>query len=193
MVSSSRFMARPSVPSSNSSSSFTVAAGQSRDAGDAVADLDDAPDLLGAHRGVVVRDVLAQRLGDLAGTNRELCHHSFLFLVVSIHVADSYSWPDATALAQRAEAPARGGVQAQVADLDQHAAEEGRVDGDLELDRSCPSAAPSEPHELGLLVSSSGARRAHARHAPATGLGDVARPGSRGCRRCRGAGRRSTT
>ena len=43
--SSSRFSARPSVPSSNSSSSFTAGVGQARHAGDAVADLEDAPDL----------------------------------------------------------------------------------------------------------------------------------------------------
>ncbi len=51
-------------------------AGQPRDAGDAVTDLDDAPDLLGAHGRGVVLDVALQRLGDLTGVNRELCHHS---------------------------------------------------------------------------------------------------------------------
>ena len=40
--SSSRFRARPSVPPSNSSSSLTDGVGQARDAGDAVADLEDA-------------------------------------------------------------------------------------------------------------------------------------------------------
>ena len=84
IVSSSRFIARPTVPSSNSSSSLTLADGQTRDARDAVADLDDAADLLGADVGVVLGHVLAQRLGDLAGADRELGHHRFLFLVVSI-------------------------------------------------------------------------------------------------------------
>ena len=50
--------------------------GQPGDPGDAVADLDDAPDLLGAHGRGVVLDVALQRLGDLTGVNRELCHHS---------------------------------------------------------------------------------------------------------------------
>ena len=45
--SSSRFRARPTVPSSNSSSSLTAASGRPDDAGDAVADLDDAADLGG--------------------------------------------------------------------------------------------------------------------------------------------------
>ena len=46
IVSSSRFSARPSAPPSNSSSSLTAAFGQARDTRDAVADLEDAPDLL---------------------------------------------------------------------------------------------------------------------------------------------------
>ncbi len=50
--------------------------GQPGDPGDAVADLDDAADLLGAHGRGVVLDVALQRLGDLTGVNRELCHHS---------------------------------------------------------------------------------------------------------------------
>ena len=50
--------------------------GQPGDPGDAVTDLDDAPDLLGAHGRGVVLDVALQRLGDLTGVNRELCHHS---------------------------------------------------------------------------------------------------------------------
>ena len=56
----------PSVPSSNSSSSLTAGAGQAGHARDAVADLDDAADLLGADLGGVLGDVPAQRLGDLA-------------------------------------------------------------------------------------------------------------------------------
>ena len=50
--------------------------GQPGDPGDAVTDLDDAPDLLGAHGRGVVLDVALQRPGDLTGVNRELCHHS---------------------------------------------------------------------------------------------------------------------
>ena len=51
-------------------------AGKSRDPGDAVADLDDAPDLLGPDRRGVVLDVALQRLGDLTGVDRQLCHQS---------------------------------------------------------------------------------------------------------------------
>ena len=46
-VSSSRLRARPSVPSSNSSSSFTAAHGQPADTGDAVSHLGDAAHLFG--------------------------------------------------------------------------------------------------------------------------------------------------
>ena len=74
MVSSSRFRARPSVPSSNSSSSLTAAPGKTRHPGDAVADLDDVTDLLGPDRRCVVLDVVLQRLGDLTGVDRQLCH-----------------------------------------------------------------------------------------------------------------------
>ena len=45
-------------------------------AGDAVADFDDASDLLGAHRRGVLLDVALQRPGDLTGVDRQLCHHS---------------------------------------------------------------------------------------------------------------------
>ena len=57
--------------------------GQPRHARDAVADFDDAPDLLGRDGRIEVGDVLAQCLSDLAGANGELSHHIFLFLVVS--------------------------------------------------------------------------------------------------------------
>ena len=84
MVSSSRFIARPSGAVFELEQLVHLGRGQTRDARDAVADLDDAADLLGADGRVVLGDVLAQGVSDLVGTNGELSHHSFLFLVVSI-------------------------------------------------------------------------------------------------------------
>ncbi len=62
---------------------------QTGDARDAVADLDHPTDLLGTDGRVELGHVLAQRLGDLVGADGELCHHRFLFLVISIHIRDS--------------------------------------------------------------------------------------------------------
>ena len=49
------------MPSSNSSSSLTAASGRPDDAGDAVADLEDAADLRDRDVGLEALEVLAQR------------------------------------------------------------------------------------------------------------------------------------
>ena len=51
-------------------------AGKARHPGDAVTDLDDAADLLGPDRRGVLLDVALERLGDLTGVDRQLCHQS---------------------------------------------------------------------------------------------------------------------
>jgi hypothetical protein len=48
--------------------------GQARDPSNAVADFDDAADLLGPDRRGVVGHVALQRGGDLAGVDRQFCH-----------------------------------------------------------------------------------------------------------------------
>jgi hypothetical protein len=48
--------------------------GQTRHPGDAVADLEDAPDLLGLDLGVEVGQVLLERCGDVAGVDGEFSH-----------------------------------------------------------------------------------------------------------------------
>ena len=48
--------------------------GQARHAGDAVADLEDAADLLGLDLGLEVGQVLLQGGGDVAGVDREFSH-----------------------------------------------------------------------------------------------------------------------
>ena len=60
MDSSSRFRARPIVPSSNSSISLTAQSGRPPDAGDAVADLEDAADRGGGDVGLEALEVLAE-------------------------------------------------------------------------------------------------------------------------------------
>ena len=57
------------------------AAGQAGDAGDAVADLDDAADLLGPDLGRVVVDVLLERGGDLVGVDGQLSHRLLPFVL----------------------------------------------------------------------------------------------------------------
>ena len=57
------------------------AAGQAGDAGDAVADLDDAADLLGPDLGRVVVDVLLERSGDLVGVDGQLSHRLLPFVL----------------------------------------------------------------------------------------------------------------
>ena len=66
-------------------------AGQPGDAGDAVADLGDAADLLGFRRGGEVADVARERGGDVVGVDRELRHRwgSFVFFVWSGTVVGS--------------------------------------------------------------------------------------------------------
>ena len=56
-------------------------AGQPGDPGDAVTDLDDAADLLGAHLGRVVVDVPLEGGGDLVGVDGQLSHRLLPFLV----------------------------------------------------------------------------------------------------------------
>jgi hypothetical protein len=107
--------------------------GQPGDARDAVAHLDDATDLLGRHGGVEVVHVFAQRLGDLAGANGEFGHDTVLFLVNSIQGRlEQLSRGDR--LTQRTQSSASGRVEAKVADLDQHPAEQVGLIGDLEFD-----------------------------------------------------------
>ena len=108
--------------------------GQTRDPRDSVPDLHDASHLLGADRRIELGHVLAQRVGDFGGTNGELSHHSFLYLVVSIQ--SGFVQPSGgDGVAQRAEASAGGGVEAKIADLDQEATQQRRVPGDLQLHR----------------------------------------------------------
>ena len=97
-------------------------AGQARDPRDAVADFDDPSHLLGPDGRVKLGDVLAQRVGNLGGTNGELCHHSFLFLVVSIYCG--FVKPlGGHGVVQRTQATAGRGVEAQIADFDQYPAQ----------------------------------------------------------------------
>ena len=53
---------------------------QTRNASNTVAHFHHTADLFGAHRWGVFGYVAPQRIGDFAGTNRELSHHFFLFL-----------------------------------------------------------------------------------------------------------------
>ena len=81
--SSSRFSARPTVPPSNSSSSLTAASGRPDDAGDAVADLEDAADLGGLDVGREALEVLLERGGDVGGVDGQLCHRRGFLRVVA--------------------------------------------------------------------------------------------------------------
>ena len=49
-------------------------AGEARDGGDAVADLDDPADLGGRHVGREALEVLLERCGDVSGVDGQLCH-----------------------------------------------------------------------------------------------------------------------
>ena len=72
--SSSRLRARPTVPSSNSSSSLTAASGRPEHAGDAVADLGDAADGAGLERRLEALEVLGERGGDVGGGEGQFSH-----------------------------------------------------------------------------------------------------------------------
>ena len=74
MDSSSRFRARPIVPSSNSSISLTAQSGRPPDAGDAVADLEDAADRGGGDVGREALQVLAEGGGDVVDVDGQLGH-----------------------------------------------------------------------------------------------------------------------
>ena len=94
-------------------------AGQAGDPGDAVADLDDAADLLGADLGGVLGDVPPQRLGDLA-RRRSSALPSACSLARLSRVSRRRGVVPAGAeevLAQFVQTAARGRVDQQVADL----------------------------------------------------------------------------
>ena len=125
IVSSSRFIASPTVPSSNSSSSLTCAAGRPETRAMPSPTSTMRPTCSAPTSGVVLVDVLAQGLGDLLGGDRQLGHQPASFcLVVVDSRCDSYRWLGETVSRSALEATAGRGVDAQVADLDQHAAEE---------------------------------------------------------------------
>ena len=124
--SSSRFSARPSVPPSNSSSSLTAVSGRPGDAGDAVADLEDAPDLVLRQRRRERADVLAQRGCDLVGVDGQLSHVRAPKSSVSSVASDGFL--------QLLEPVTDRAVDHGVADAGDDAAEHLLVDDDLDLD-----------------------------------------------------------
>jgi hypothetical protein len=145
--------------------------GQARDARDAVADLDDPTDLLGADGRVELGHVLAQGLGDLVGANGELCHHRFLFLVISIQ-RRFVQVARRDGVAQRAEARARRRVQSQVADLDEDPAQQVGAVGDLQF-HVLAGERRERRDEVGAALLVERSRGVHARDAPVAGAGDV--------------------
>ena len=151
--------------------------GQARHAGDAVADLHDPTDLLGADRRGVVLDVALERPGDLAGVDRQLCHHcapSVCALVVPRPAAPNPAGSQlaGTRCSRRASIrPTRRGVHLQVTDADQRAAEERLVDHHLQLDRRPRQGAQRLAEAAPLLLVDGGG---------GTHVGDAPTPGLRG-------------
>ena len=103
------------------------------DARDAVADLDDATDLLGADGRIELRHVLAQGLGDLVGADGELCHHRFLFLSHFDLKTSLIQVTRRDGVAKFTQARAGRRVQSKVTDLDEDSAEQFGAVGNLEF------------------------------------------------------------
>ena len=136
MVSSSRFIARPSVPSSNSSSSLTLAEGRPETRA--------MPSPTSTMRPTCSAPT--------AGLNSVTCLRSASVISVALMVSSvitvSFCLVVASqggfeqvarghGVAQRPEASPRGGVEAQVADLDEDAAQQGRAPRRPAVRRSC--------------------------------------------------------
>ena len=130
----------PSVPSSNSSSSLAMAEGSPDTRAMPSAHCGDGADLLLAgRRRLVVVDVLLERVADLLRTNRELRHVFCLF------PESRESWSEVVCVCRGRSArettpgvvePAGdGAVDDVVADLDPEAADEARVEDDVQLHR----------------------------------------------------------